>query len=157
MKDPADSCSDLYELSAWKCSSLDDEEIRKGLKAALLASSGIRNSWFVILSSEDLDDAGVTIDESSPGKTGLKGGESLHVNLKNLTYKKIGKLLVMYRKSIGTSAGKILSEIRKEKVREIVLEACRNDEINEDAINLALLKDIKRYKAKEEAQKAENI
>ena len=63
----------------------------------------------------------------------------------------------MYRKSIGTSAGKILSEIRKEKVREIVLEACRNDEINEDAINLALLKDIKRYKAKEEAQKAENI
>ena len=63
----------------------------------------------------------------------------------------------MYRKSIETSAEKILSEIRKGKVREIILEACRNDEINEDAINLALLKDIKRYKAKEEAQKAENI
>ncbi len=146
IKNPATNEDSIYELSAWKCKSLEEKDIRESLKAALLSSSGIRNCWFAILPSEELQEAGIEIDATEPGKTGLKNGAQMHVNLKGLTYAKIGKLLSMYKESIeDPDIRKKYSEVRKRLFKELAEEAYQNEEIDEVLINPSLLDDIKRY------------
>lgn len=59
-------------LSVWRSESLNQEDINKAINAALLASSQVNTSQFLIIDSDALEQAGIRTDDTEPGITGYE-------------------------------------------------------------------------------------
>ena len=132
-----------YELSAWK---FDKDDIDSALKAALLASGISKDYCFVILDLDQLSEAGIVI-ENSNGDTGYIKGRSLHVNLKELTYGKIGKVLSMCLLSAQNNAFK--GRFRKKDFDSMLPDMIKNGDIDYSCLSQSLLKHIVEFAQKE--------
>ena len=129
-------------LSFWKCESLDN--IVDTIKAILLSTTGIEKSRFIILDDDMLDKYSIERDFSKKGKTGYLGFEELHVDFCNLTYEKIGGIIMLTKESL--SMEKRVVDLSIDTVKEYIKEVCDAKLINIEEINEDLLKDIKKYK-----------
>ena len=83
-------------------------------------------------------------DFSKKGKTGYLGFEELHVDFCNLTYEKIGGIIMLTKESL--SMEKRVVDLSRDTVKEYIKEVCDAKLINIEEINEDLLKDIKKYK-----------
>lgn len=128
-------------LSFWKCESLDDTV--DTMKAILLSATSIEKSRFIILDDDMLDKYGIERDFSKKGKTGYKGFEELHVDFCNLTYEKIGEIIVLTKESLNME--KRVIDLSREKVKEYIKEVCDAKLIDTSQMNEDLFKDIKKY------------
>lgn len=121
-------------LSVWRSETLDSQDIDKAINAALLASSQVNASQFVIIDSDALSIADIRTDDTQPGKTGYKGLEYLHTNLCDLTYEKIGKLIQIYLEICRDKTR--TPKIEKETFKKVIVKA------NEDgALDISILQD----------------
>ena len=84
-------------LSFWKCEDLENQ--KDTMIAILLSGSHIKVSQFFILDDDMISKYGLELDDSKPGKTGYKGFQNLHVDIKSLTYRKIGIVLEMMQEA----------------------------------------------------------
>lgn len=108
-------------LSVWRSETLNPSDLDNALKAALLSSSQLNNTQFIILDSEELASVNITTSNEKPGVTAYKGLENLHTDLCELTYEKIGALLQLYKK-ISTNPERT-PKIEKKRFKEIIVEA----------------------------------
>ncbi|MEQ2521574.1 hypothetical protein WMO24_14225 [Ruthenibacterium sp. CLA-JM-H11] len=121
-------------LSVWRSESLDKKDIDKAINAALLASSQVNASQFLIIDSDALEWAGIRTDDTEPGITAYSGLEGLHTNLCDLTYEKIGNLLQVYCKVCEDSQR--TPKIDKERFKQIIIMAN-----NENCLNVGVLQE----------------
>ena len=149
LTDVKDLCADFLgqelrtadnTLSVWRSETLDDAELNKAINAALLASSQINTSQFLIFNSSDLSNAGIQVDDTQPGKTAYIGCEHLHTNLCDLTYEKIGKLLEIYCKVANNS--QLTPKIEKSMFKEIICEANKAGVLNMSALQEHMQKEV---------------
>lgn len=128
-------------LSFWKCKSLDN--MKDTFKAILLSTTSIETTQFIIVDDQQLNEYKIETDDSEPGVTGYLGFENLHVNFCNLTYRKIGELLQIYKNTLLKS--EYIPKIQKEDVKNYIKEVKQAGLINLDNIHPDLLKDINKY------------
>lgn len=129
-------------LSVWRFSTLDSEEMKDALKAAVLTGTDIVKTQFIILDSDSLSEAGISTDDSELGKTGYKGLECTHTNLCNLTYEKIGILLCLYQKIIEDPSR--TPAIEREDMKKIICELHQEDKLNVQDVHEHLKEKIKK-------------
>ena len=65
-------------LSVWRSATLEGEDLNDAITAALLASSQVTTSQFLIIDSDALRDADIQTDDSQLGKTAYIGFEKTH-------------------------------------------------------------------------------
>ncbi len=128
-------------LSFWKCD--DMSQLSDTIKAIILSTTSIETSKFIIVDDELLNKYGITIDETELGVTGYKGFEKLHVNLCDLNYEKIGNVLNMIRE-VSFDKTRI-PELKREQVKNYIIEVRKNGLLDEDAIRPELKDAIDRY------------
>ena len=128
-------------LSFWKCSNLED--INDTIKAILLSMSEIKKSQFYIINDGIIEKYGLKMDDTQPGNTGYKGFESLHSDMVELTYSKIGAVLRMLNEIFKNPAN--TKKVDRQKVKDYILEVIKDDLLNEDALNSELKEDIEKY------------
>lgn len=128
-------------LSFWKCD--DMSQLSDTIKAIILSTTSIETSQFIIVDDELLNKYGITIDETELGVTGYKGFEKLHVNLCDLNYEKIGNVLNMIRE-VSFDKTRI-PELKREQVKNYIIEVRKNGLLDEDAIRPELKDAIDRY------------
>ncbi len=121
-------------LSVWRSETLEAGDLNQAINAALLASSQVNTSQFLVIDSEALDDVGIRTDDSQPGKTAYVGLEQLHTNLFDLTYEKIGQLIQIYCDICNDTQR--TPKIEKTKFKEIIVEAS-----NQGKLNITVLQD----------------
>jgi len=128
-------------LSFWKCDNLDS--VIDAVKAIILSTTAIKPSQFVIVEESVATRYGFSMDDKNPGVTGYNGFESLHVDMINLTYGKIGTLMQMLKEvaSDENYSPKYERNNVKELIKEVIDAGCLNKETTPDA----LLKDIYKY------------
>ena len=107
-------------LSVWRSATLEGEDLNDAITAALLASSQVTTSQFLIIDSDALRDADIQTDDSQLGKTAYIGFENLHTNLCDLTYEKIGRLLQIYLRACNDESR--TPKIEKDVFKKIILE-----------------------------------
>ena len=127
-------------LSFWKCEKLDDSMNTK--KAILLSTTGIKTTMFYILTDELVEKYGLEMDDKEEGKTAYKGFEKLHINMKNLTYSKIGLVLQMLHEAFQIP--ELTCKMDKETVKACIEETIKANLMNVDALNDGLRRDIER-------------
>lgn len=132
-------------LSVWRSESLDQKDISKAINAALLSSSQVNASQFIILDSDSLAQAGIGTDDSEPGKTAYSGLEGLHTNLCDLTYDKIGKLLQIYCGICKDTQR--TPKIEKGQFKEIIITANEKGCLNMTALQEHMLKEVQQILA----------
>ena len=108
-------------LSVWRSETLNPSDLDNAIKAALLTSSQVNATQFIILDSEELQKANILTSDEKPGKTAYKGLENLHTDLCELTYEKIGTLLQLYQDV--SNKPERTPKIEKPKFKEIIVEA----------------------------------
>lgn len=108
-------------LSVWRSETLEKADLYKAIKAALLSSTQINASQFIIIDSDALAEAKIATDDHELGKTAYKGLEHLHTNLCELTYEKIGVLLKLYKDVCGLKER--TPKIEKKEFKDIIHEA----------------------------------
>ena len=128
-------------LSFWKCSDLND--LKDTIKAIILSTTEIKLSEFVLLDSELVKEKGLEIDEEEAGKTGYKGFSNLHINIKNLTYEKIGDLLDVYKITLDNATKEYV--YKKDDIKELINQVIQDDLLDEEKVHPDLLKDIYKY------------
>lgn len=128
-------------LSFWKCNSL--ETLKDTIKAILLSTTGIKASQFFILSEDIIDKYGFKMDDTQPGVTGYKGFEHLHIDMTELTYSKIGKVLQMLNEVFEDPQN--TPKIDRDEVKAYIMEVKQAGLLNEDALRDELRKDIDKY------------
>lgn len=121
-------------LSVWRSETLEAGDLNQAINAALLASSQVNASQFLVIDSEALANVGIRTDDSQPGKTAYIGLEPLHTNLCDLTYEKIGQLLQIYCDICNDMQR--TPKIEKARFKEIIIEAD-----NQGKLNMAILSD----------------
>ena len=124
-------------LSFWKCNDLDNMD--DTIKAILLSTNKIDKSKFIVLDSELVKKYDLDVEESI-GKTGYKGFENLHIDISNLTYKKIGEILKAYKESFEEDMYQ--KELSKTEIKELIKEVNEEQKIDFDNIDDHLKKDI---------------
>lgn len=127
-------------LSVWRSESLKQEDIDKAINAALLASSQVNTSQFLIIDSDALEQAGIRTDDTEPGKTGYSGLEGLHTNLCDLTYEKIGCILQVYCKCCKDKQR--TPKIDKEQFKQIIISANEAQCLNMKALQEHMQKEV---------------
>lgn len=108
-------------LSVWRSETLNPSDLDNAIKAALLTSSQVNATQFIILDSEELASANIITSNEKPGTTAYKGLENLHTDLCGLTYEKIGALLQLYKKVSANPER--TPKIEKKRFKEIIVEA----------------------------------
>lgn len=127
-------------LSVWRSETLEESDLSKAINAALLASSQVNASQFLIIDSEALADADIRTDDSQLGKTAYVGLENLHTNLCDLTYEKIGRLLQIYC-NICNDAQRT-PKVEKSKFKGIIIEANRLGKLDATVLQEHMQKEI---------------
>ena len=127
-------------LSVWRSESLNQEDINRAINAALLASSQVNTSQFLIIDSDALKQAGIRTDDTQPGKTGYSGLEGLHTNLCDLTYEKIGRILQIYCKCCKDEQR--TPKIDKKQFKQIIIRANEEQRLNMEALQEHMQKEI---------------
>lgn len=125
-------------LSFWKCEKL--EHIKETIKAIILSTSEISKSKFIMLDSNIIKEYELEVDESNKGKTGYKGYDDLHIDICNLTYKKLGTILNAYKKVFEDDQN--TCEYQKDDIKELILEVIQQGLLDIDNLNESLKKDI---------------
>lgn len=126
-------------LSFWKCENM--ENIETTIKAILLSSNKIEKCKMIIISSEIIEKYGLEVEENN-GHTGYIGRENLHIDIKNLTYKKIGDMLRIYK---DISANDTYSkDYTKEDVKRLIKEVYYESKLNFDILDKSFARDIKK-------------
>lgn len=128
-------------LSFWKCESL--ENTKDAMKAILLSTTGIEKSQFIIFDDDMLDKCGIRRDTSEEGKTGYAGFSNLHVNFCDLTYGKIGQIILMI-KDIHNKQ-ELIPSLSKDQVKECIKEVCSAGLLDTAKVDEHLLADIQKY------------
>lgn len=127
-------------LSFWKSENI--HTIKDTLKAILLSTTSIETSQFIIVDDQLINKYHIETD-SNRGKTGYQGFENLHVDFCNLTYKKIGCILNMF-KEVAEEEERT-PELKKDEVKEYIIEVKEAGLLNQDSLHSELLSDINRY------------
>lgn len=128
-------------LSFWKCDTL--EKMEDTIKAILLSTTGIKTSQFFILSDDIIDKYGFKMDDTQPGITGYKGFEQLHINMTELTYSKIGKVLQMLNEVFKNPQNTL--KLDRDKVKAYIIEVKQAGLLNEEVLKDGLRKEIDKY------------
>ncbi|MBQ8404042.1 MAG: hypothetical protein IJX55_06415 [Clostridia bacterium] len=128
-------------LSFWKCENL--EHPKDTIKAILLSTTSIDTSQFIIFSDELLEKYHIETDDSQKGTTGYKGYETLHVNLCNLNYEKIGIVLDMIKEIADKK--EFTPELKKEEVKRYISEVREDGLLDETNIREELKEAINKY------------
>lgn len=127
-------------LSVWRSKTLDGPDINRAITAALLASSQINASQFLVIDSDALSFAEIRTDDTQPGKTAYKGFENLHTNLCDLTYEKIGKLIQIYCDVCQDKTR--TPKIEKEAFKKVIVKANENGELDFSNLDEHMQKEI---------------
>lgn len=127
-------------LSVWRSESLNQEDINKAINAALLASSQVNTSQFLIIDSDALEQVGIRTDDTEPGITGYSGLEGLHTNLCDLTYEKIGYVLQIYCKYCKDEQR--TPKIDKGQFKQIIISANEAHCLNMKALQEHMQKEV---------------
>lgn len=129
-------------LSVWKSTTLEAGDLNNAICAALLASNALETTSFIILNSEDLFKANITVDDGERGATGYIGRESLHANITGLNIGKVLKLIDIYRSTCLDAARTPV--VKKGEFKRFVLEAEKAGSLNVDALQEHLRNSINR-------------
>lgn len=126
-------------LSFWKCESMED--IETTIKAILLSSNKIEKCKMIFISSEIIEQYGLEVEENK-GKTGYVGHETLHIDIKGLTYKKIGDMLRIYKdiSKIDTYS----KDYTRDEVKSLIKEVYDEGKLNFDILDKSFVRDIKK-------------
>lgn len=131
-------------LSFWQCDNYNCEvEKKNAMKAILLSTSAIKTSQFIIIEDNIAKKYGLKTDDSEPGNTGYEGYEGLHINIVDLTYKKIGDVIEMLCEVVKNKD--LTPKLEKEIVKCYIREVMEEDKLNESKIHKDLMKDINKY------------
>ena len=128
-------------LSFWRFDSF--ERINDTLKAILLSCSYIEKTKFFIVDDDLLSKYSIETDCSNPGMTGYLGFDYLHTDFCNLTYKKIGDVLMMIKDIIHISD--YTYQLSRDEAKELIKSVYIDGKIDESKINDKLKKDIEKY------------
>lgn len=128
-------------LSFWKFDSFNN--LDDSLKAVLLSCTKIEKSVFIIIDDKLLTKYNLRTDDTEPGKTGYLGYDKLHVNLCDLTYRKIGSVLNMI-KDVSTIK-EYRYELTKDEVKRLIKDVCISGKYDETNTNDQLKADINKY------------
>lgn len=129
-------------LSVWRSSTLNEKDVEPAICAALLSSSGIRATQFLIIDSDSLKEFGICTDDSEPGVTAFKGSESLHTNLCDLTYDKIGRLIQIFR-SACTDTDRT-PKIQKDQFKKIIIDIDKRGQLDLDKLEEHMKKEVQK-------------
>lgn len=126
-------------LSFWKCENM--ENIETTIKAILLSSNKIEKCKMIFISSEIIESYGLDVEENK-GKTGYKGFEQLHVDIKGLTYKKIGDMLKIYKDIFNMD--EYAKDYTKDDVEYLIKEVYNEGKLDFDILDKSFVRDIKK-------------
>lgn len=127
-------------LSFWQCENLTD--INETLKAIIFSGNKIENLQFIVFNDNDFTNYHIGITPCD-GKTGYRNFEKKHIDIINLTYKKIGSLLLLL-KNISEQSNFLPYKDRNE-IKNYIKEAYTQNLVDEQKLNQDLLNDIKKY------------
>lgn len=128
-------------LSFWKCDSLDQN--KDALKAILLSTTSIKTSQFYFLSDEIIEKYNLTMDDTEEGKTGYRGYEKLHVNMIDLNYSKIGRVLQMLYEVFNHP--ELTLKLHKAEIKKYIQEVAGDGLLNTDEIDDKLKHEIQKF------------
>lgn len=128
-------------LSFWKCDDLGSTQ--DAMKAILLSTTSINTSQFIIVDDQLLNKYDIKVSYKDKGVTAYKGFEDLHVNFCELTYEKIGLLLDLFKEI--SKKEEFTPELKKQEVKNYIIEARDSGLINEESLQPDLQRDIERY------------
>lgn len=128
-------------LSFWKCESLDNSQ--DTIKAILLSAPRIEKTKLIIFNDDMFQSCNFRLDSSQEGTTGYSGFGYLHVDLCDLTYRKIGQILTLMKQV--TNNKEWILELSKDQVKEYIREVCLSESLDKQKVNESLLYDIHKY------------
>lgn len=134
-------------LSLWKFDGSSDS-LDKALKSALLADNSLDVKRYIILTDDILRENGLEVKESI-NKTGYIFGESLHCDIVNLNYEKIGFVLKIYKDIISKKAineNEHILKINRLKIKELVMSVIENKELNKENLQEGMNEKIEKIK-----------
>ena len=82
-------------LSVWHFETIGSDEYDRALQAALLTGTSIENTQFLIISSDELTECGITYANNS-NPSGYIGMDDHHTDLCNLTIDDVCRLLSLF-------------------------------------------------------------
>lgn len=126
-------------LSFWKCENI--ENLETTVKAILLSSNKIEKCKVIFIDSKIIEQYGLEVKESR-GKTGYLGHESLHIDIANLTYKKIGDMVRVYKDIFNES--ECSKDYKKDDVKKLIREVYDEKKLNFDILDKSFVRDIKK-------------
>lgn len=131
-------------LSFWKCECCESsDDMKNAIKAILLSTTAIKNSQFIVIEDSIAKKYGLVIDDTEPGKTGYKGYESLHVNITNLTYSKIGNVIDMLREIVTNQM--FTPSLNRASVKSYIEEVNKAGLLNREDTDKDLINDIDKF------------
>lgn len=128
------------ELSFWFCE--NEDKLLDVEKAILLSGNSIDKVYFIKIYQKQLENEKIDIVNEN-GKTAYLGYENCHANIKNLDYHLIGKIGGLIIDNAKEESNILFLD--KNQVKNILIEAYRNKEIEESKIDSKLFEDIKKY------------
>ncbi len=128
-------------LSFWKCTNL--ENTKDTIKAILLSTTSIEASQFIIVNDQLIKKYEIDIDDKVAGNTGYKDHEKLHVDFCNLTYRKIGNILELFKEISEQTC--LTRKLEKPEVKNYIDEVISDNMLDKSNIRPELLKDIEKY------------
>ena len=128
-------------LSVWHFETIGSDEYERVLQAALLTGTSVENTQFIIFSSDELTEYGISyVDNSNP--SGYKGMDDHHTDLCNLTIDDICRLLSLFT-DISKKEGRTPKIDRPEFIK-IIKQLDERTLLDRNHLNDHLVNDINR-------------
>lgn len=125
------------QLSFWRCDSTNDSDVEEVVLALAGGMDRLDTIDIVLIPNESFDHSVYQI-EPSPGKTAVKDLRNLHVDIIELTAKKLCRLIPVFAANVRNDS--TYFRIKRSKVRDMLNQALKEDRIDLDTLSFEIYK-----------------